>query len=121
MINAVIGLSKLLIAKKFPQFRELIEECCSSIYKEKPITSKDLQGYWETAYLQVEDLDKKFAHLEKLKSNHWQEVLSERKKVSKKPKSKPKKKIVASKLKDMIKTARNKKKEEGGLDDSVVR
>ncbi|KAG5870917.1 hypothetical protein JTB14_004139 [Gonioctena quinquepunctata] len=113
LIDVAVGQSKLLMAKKFKQFRDLIEECRSCQYKDKPITCTDLHGFWDMVYMQVENLDKRFASLETWKANNWQEVLPEKKiTVQKQGRSRgrPKKGTATSSLKDAIRAARNKHK-----------
>ncbi|KAJ8926156.1 hypothetical protein NQ314_021499 [Rhamnusium bicolor] len=110
MIDVAIGQSKLLISKKFQQFRSLIEQCRSCEYIEKPITCKDLHGFWDMIYMQVEDLNKRFNRLGILKANDWQEVVPEKKPVVKRGRGRPKKASASSTLKNLIKAARNKKK-----------
>ena len=39
----------------------------------------DLQAFWDMVHLQVEALDAKFAHLEKLEQNRWCPVATEKK------------------------------------------
>ncbi|CAG9824634.1 unnamed protein product [Phaedon cochleariae] len=116
LIFVPIGQSRLLIAKKFQQFRGLIEKCRKSEYEdEKPITCKDLHGFWDMIYMQVGDLEKRFAYLEKVKENNWEEVVPEKKQVaSKRPKGRPKKPSAPSRMRDFIKAARNKKGQPDG-------
>ncbi|KAG5900321.1 hypothetical protein JTB14_026329 [Gonioctena quinquepunctata] len=83
LIEVAVGQSKLLIAKKFKKFRDLIEEYRSCQYKDKHITCTDWHGFWDMVYMQVENLYGRFASQETLKANNWQEVLSEKKKPSK--------------------------------------
>ncbi|XP_057667307.1 disks large-associated protein 5 [Diorhabda carinulata] len=108
MINVAIGQSKLLITKKFEQFRGLILECKSSDFKNKPITCEDLHGFWDMIYQQVIDLDKRFDNLEKIKNNNWEEVFPENKIVQTRKRGRPKKQKASSSIKEMIKAARNK-------------
>nr|XP_023016142.1 disks large-associated protein 5-like [Leptinotarsa decemlineata]XP_023016143.1 disks large-associated protein 5-like [Leptinotarsa decemlineata] len=113
LIDVAVGQSKLLIAKKFNQFRNLIEECRSCQYKEKPITCTDLHGFWDMIYMQVGDLDKRFANLEVLKTNNWVEVIPEKKVTAlKKARGRPKKVTSSSSLRNAIQAARNKKKQQ---------
>lgn len=57
-------------------------------------------------------MDKRFANLERLKNNNWLEMLPEKKAPIKKTRARAKKTKAASRLKDMIKAAREKLKEE---------
>ncbi|KAJ8946033.1 hypothetical protein NQ318_023282 [Aromia moschata] len=110
MINVAVGQSKLLISKKFQQFRSLIEQCRSNEYVEKPISCKDLHGFWDMMYMQVEDLNKRFNNLDNLRANNWEEVLPEKKTVVKRGRGRPKKTSGSSSLKNFMKAAREKKK-----------
>uniref|UniRef100_A0A6P7FD58 Guanylate kinase-associated protein mars n=1 Tax=Diabrotica virgifera virgifera TaxID=50390 RepID=A0A6P7FD58_DIAVI len=116
MINVVVGQSNLLITKKFEQFRGLISECKSFEYKEKPITCEDLHGFWDMMYNQVINLDNRFENLEKLRNNNWEEILPEKKVVPKRGRGRPKKPTTSSSssIREMIKAARNKRKQDEG-------
>lgn len=111
MIDVAIGQSKLLISKKFQQFRGLIEECRSQNFEAKTVTCLDLHGFWDMMYIQVEDLDKRFQNLQKLRGNNWEEVLPVKpKSPAKKARGRPpSKRAASSRLKEMIKAAREKK------------
>ncbi|CAG9770252.1 unnamed protein product [Ceutorhynchus assimilis] len=114
-IGVTIGQSKLLVSKKFEQFRGLIKQCMTQNYEEKEITCEDLHGFWDMVYMQVENLDVRFENLHKLKDNNWSELLPETAEAAKKPKGPVKKtKVKKPELKtrtgirDMIKAARAK-------------
>ncbi|KRT85803.1 hypothetical protein AMK59_166, partial [Oryctes borbonicus] len=109
MINVAIGQSQLLINKKFKQFRNLILSCESGDSK-MPVTCEDLHGYWDTAYIQVENLNHRFNNLAQLRSNNWEEIISEKEVVVAKKATKTKKVRASSRLKDAIKAAREKAK-----------
>ncbi|XP_050300128.1 guanylate kinase-associated protein mars isoform X2 [Anthonomus grandis grandis] len=111
-INVTVGHSQLLISKKFNQFRQLIIQCKTQQYDEKEITCEDLHGFWDMVYMQVEDLDKRFGNLDRLKENNWEEMLPQKKAPVRKTKNvrgPAKKTTTNSKLRDMIKAARAKK------------
>ena len=71
-ILAAIGQSLLFQNKRFKQFKELIE-----LHKDKSAEKaahvSDLDGFWDMIHIQVEDVHKRFAELELLKSNNWEE------------------------------------------------
>lgn len=71
-ILAAIGQAQLFMRKRFKQFKELIE-----LHKdktaEKAAHASDLDGFWEMIYFQVEDVHKRFAELEVLQNNNWEE------------------------------------------------
>ncbi|XP_072152611.1 uncharacterized protein mars isoform X2 [Bemisia tabaci] len=69
-INALSGKTRLLTSDKFMQFRRLVEQFDTGTAN-PPIMPEDLTGFWDMVYLQVEDLEKKFNNLEKLRSNKW--------------------------------------------------
>lgn len=78
---------------------------------EQSVKCTDLHGYWDTIYMQVEDIDKRFNKLENLKDNGWKELLMPDKTVvTKRPKGRPKKVVAQSRIKDMIKNSRMGKK-----------
>ncbi|XP_028393345.1 disks large-associated protein 5-like [Dendronephthya gigantea] len=78
-LRTVIGQVQLLVTKKFKQFSGLLDLSEDTTAKKKALVS-DLQGFWEMMYLQVEDIDKKFAELEEIKKNNWEEKKVEVKK-----------------------------------------
>ncbi|XP_057313401.1 disks large-associated protein 5-like isoform X2 [Hydractinia symbiolongicarpus] len=71
-ILAAIGQAQLFMRKRFKQFKELIE-----LHKdktaEKAAHASDLDGFWEMIYFQVKDVHKRFAELEVLQNNNWEE------------------------------------------------
>jgi len=109
-ILSAIGQALLFQNKRFKQFKELIE-----LHKdksaEKAAYASDLHGFWEMIFYQVEDVHKRFADIELLRLNNWEEKKVEqvsRPKVIKKvasqiePKqkeAKTKKTVVSSKFK----------------------
>ncbi|GJQ71404.1 hypothetical protein Trydic_g11131 [Trypoxylus dichotomus] len=110
LINVAIGQSQLLLNKKFKQFKKLIYSCESGD-SEMPINCEDLHGYWDTAYIQVENLNHRFDNLVKLRANNWEEIIPEKKGTVVAKKAVRTKKVQASsRLKDAIKAARIKAK-----------
>jgi len=69
-IRCVIGQGRLVMAERFNQFSGLVDNC-EFKQGEKETTCMDLKGFWEMIYFQVEDVDKKFAKLDKLENNNW--------------------------------------------------
>ncbi|XP_035686146.1 disks large-associated protein 5-like [Branchiostoma floridae] len=57
--------------QRFKQFSGLVDNCEFNT-GEKETTCQDLQGFWDMVYFQVEDVDKKFDDLEKLKARNWE-------------------------------------------------
>nr|CAI5817916.1 unnamed protein product [Callosobruchus analis] len=90
---------------------ERIEEQCQTGSEERTVTCQDLHGFWDMVFLQVEDVDKRFNYLNKLKENNWREIIPEKKVVRSKSQRKTKTKA-ASKIKEMIDAARKKKGQE---------
>uniref|UniRef100_A0A8C4SBB2 Disks large-associated protein 5 n=1 Tax=Erpetoichthys calabaricus TaxID=27687 RepID=A0A8C4SBB2_ERPCA len=72
-IRTTVGQARLLMAERFKQFAGLVDNC-EFKRGEKETTCTDLEGFWDMVYYQVEDVNKKFSQLSKLKENGWQEV-----------------------------------------------
>ncbi|OAD56738.1 Disks large-associated protein 5 [Eufriesea mexicana] len=72
IINQAIGQTKLLISKKFERFRGLVADCETG-KGEMLVTCKDLQGFWDMMYMEVENCNLRFEKLEKLRSHGWKE------------------------------------------------
>ncbi|KAK4876164.1 hypothetical protein RN001_012586 [Aquatica leii] len=108
MIHTAIGQTELLLKKKFKKFNELINLCGDSNAEQK-VTCLDLHGFWDIVYMEVNNLQQRFNYLDKLKVNNWEEILSPAVvNKTKKIKNKPKKPVVKSRIRDLIKEARNK-------------
>ncbi|XP_072766697.1 uncharacterized protein [Anoplolepis gracilipes] len=111
-IYQAVGQTNLLINKKFERFRGLVEDC--EIGKgEKLVTCRDLQGFWDMAYMEVRNCDARFEKLEQRRNRGWQEEECTVLKPATK-KRMPKKQIVSSKpssLRSLIVAARKKKME----------
>ncbi|XP_055852584.1 guanylate kinase-associated protein mars-like [Episyrphus balteatus] len=82
MINVTIGQTKLLITKKLKQFGDLIDRCERGVMGKvalgkgdgaKPILTEDLEGFWSMVGLQIENVDKRFANLQRWKENDWKD------------------------------------------------
>lgn len=69
-LRCVIGQGRLVMAERFNQFSGLVDNC-EFKQGEKETTCMDLKGFWEMIYFQVEDVDKKFAKLERVENNNW--------------------------------------------------
>ncbi|KAJ3626210.1 hypothetical protein MTP99_016727 [Tenebrio molitor] len=109
MIDVALGQTNLLISKKFVQFRGLIDKSKDED-AENAVTCEDLHGFWDMMHLQVDNLDKRFENLEKLRANNWEEVVCEVKKKAVKKKGRPLKNAKASNgLREAIQAARRKK------------
>jgi hypothetical protein len=74
-IQAAIGKTKLLINKKFKQFKGL---CDQNINKNTdneggfvPL-DKDLAGFWDMVNIQIDDVVNMFNEIDKIKNNNWQ-------------------------------------------------
>lgn len=114
LIQAVQGHTQLLINKKFKRFQSLVQDCETG-KGEMLVTCKDLQGFWEMTYIEVENCDSRFKKLDELKANNWvdEEALKAEKQRKKKPVRKPaaaKKKPAAGKsnIRALILAARKK-------------
>ncbi|KAJ4443187.1 hypothetical protein ANN_04837 [Periplaneta americana] len=116
LIDAAVGQARLLMSKKFSQFRGLIERCEKSFEHETedpPVTCSDLDGYWDMTYIQVENIDIRFNKLKKLKENNWteQDIVPKHKQNTGLVIRKPMKTQVKSSLREMIAAARKKKQQ----------
>merc|ERR1719318_1118475 len=75
-LRCVIGQGRLVMAERFGQFSGLVDNC-EFKQGEKETTCMDLKGFWEMIYFQVEDVDKKFAKLEMVEKNGWEDEVVE--------------------------------------------
>lgn len=73
-IDVAIGQTRLLVTKKFNQFRTLVDQCEACIEQAQPVLAEDLEGFWSMVYMQVENCDKRFNKLTTLKTNGWIDV-----------------------------------------------
>lgn len=71
-IHQAVGQTNLLINKKFERFRRLVEDCENG-KGEKLVTCRDLQGFWDMTYMEVENCDSRFEKLEQRRNRGWQE------------------------------------------------
>lgn len=112
-IDVAIGQTRLLIRKKFKQFSDLIEQCEEGT-SQPPVLPKDLEGFWNMVFMQIDNCKGRFNKLNTLKENDWVEVDLLPVKVVKQTKNrKPTKKGVSasSGIQKMIEEARLKMKE----------
>lgn len=91
LINQAIGQTRLLINKKFERFQRLVSDCESG-KGEMLVTCRDLQGFWDMMYMEIQNCDSRFEALEKLRSRGWEE---EKEEIV--AKVKPKRKVVSKK------------------------
>eukprot|EP00794_Sanderia_malayensis_P003479 gene3479-3977_t len=73
-LRATIGKSQLLLTKKFKQFEKLCNENIEASPGKKRPMSTDLEGFWDMVSIQVEDVNKMFAHIDEMRQNDWKEV-----------------------------------------------
>ncbi|XP_009099878.1 disks large-associated protein 5 isoform X1 [Serinus canaria] len=71
LIRSTVGQTRLLIGERFKQFEGLVDNC-EFKRGEKETTCTDLDGFWDMINFQVEDVNKKFDNLVKLRDNEWQ-------------------------------------------------
>ncbi|KAH8254408.1 hypothetical protein KR032_009972 [Drosophila birchii] len=106
MINVAVGQTRLLTTKKMMQFKGLIDRCEAGAKGQsqlnndgsedtKPVQPADLEGWWDMLRLQSENVDKRFASLERWKANEWldPDAVTEEPKKPELTKAKPKAKI----------------------------
>lgn len=114
LIDVTTGQTRLLLAKKFGQFRALIEQCESGAGEQK-VLAPDLEGFWSMVYMQVEQCNARFERLDKLKATEWREECEIQKPIEVKVARKPKKKQVpagSSCVLDLLKESRAKFRKE---------
>jgi len=112
-INQAMGQTNLLINKKFERFRSLVQDCETG-KGEMLVTCRDLQGFWDMTYMEVQNCDIRFEKLEQRRNRGWQEEdYAVNKFVSKRKRMPAKKQIVSkpSSLRSLILAARKKKME----------
>ncbi|XP_015743408.1 disks large-associated protein 5 isoform X2 [Python bivittatus] len=73
LVRTTVGQTRLLVAERFKQFEGLIDNC-EFRRGEKETMCADLDGFWDMVNFQVEDINKKFVTLKKLRVNGWQMV-----------------------------------------------
>lgn len=112
-IQQAVGQTNLLINKKFERFRKLVEDCETG-KGEMLVTCRDLQGFWDMTYMEVEDCDTRFEKLEQRQKRGWQEEEYVVTKPAVKKRMPIKKQIASSKpssLRSLILAARKNKME----------
>ncbi|XP_012283360.1 uncharacterized protein LOC105701300 isoform X2 [Orussus abietinus] len=111
LINQAVGQTKLLLNKKFARFGKLVQDCETGEGK-LLVTCRDLQGFWDMTYMEVNDCISRFDKLEKLKTANWVEDRPDSAKRVLRKKVPRKKKVVPSKpsmVGAMIRAARKAK------------
>lgn len=125
-IHSVIGKSQLLRNSKLKQFRAFLSDAERNIIG-KPVKLDDIRGFWETIYIQIDEVNRIFEELSKLKENNY--VISNSVTVPdgvcfKKPVKKIlyKKPVVSasSNLKNFISAQRERKKLDGVDNDTHI-
>ncbi|XP_047517327.1 guanylate kinase-associated protein mars [Pieris napi] len=112
-ILAAVGQARLLMSQKFQQFAGLVDSCDAADPSQPLVTPVDLQGFWDMVYMQVENLDVRFAKLGEMQARGWApEAQKPREKRRKAPPPKAAKPATTSRIKDMIAAARKAKKEQ---------
>lgn len=119
-IHSVLGKTQLLRNSKFEQFRGFLSDAKTNAIG-KPVMLDDIRGFWETIYIQVDEVQKTFEYLEKLKNaNYSKELVSDpvtvtdgvtKKPVNKKPPPKKPAVSASSELRNFISAQRGRKKE----------
>ncbi|RZF43379.1 hypothetical protein LSTR_LSTR001640 [Laodelphax striatellus] len=87
-IDSTVGQARLLVSDKFQQFKRLIQNFEEG--SQPPVTSKDLNGFWDMINIQVDKMKERFDHLAELRSNNWTTKSADvivKKKVAVKPKA----------------------------------
>ncbi|XP_017880981.1 disks large-associated protein 5-like [Ceratina calcarata] len=108
-INQAIGQTNLLMNKKFERFRRLVADCETG-KGEMLVTCKDLQGFWDMMYMEIENCDERFEKLEKLRALGWEQIESPVRKPVVKKRNIAKKKVAptrSSSLRSFLARKRN--------------
>ena len=71
-IHSVIGKSQLLRTSKFTQFKGFLNDAEGNNIG-KPVNLDDIRGFWDTIHIQVEQVEKSFDELNKLKQDNYVE------------------------------------------------
>jgi len=111
-IDVVNGQTKLLTTDKFIQMRSLVEEFDNKSGS-MPITTGDLDGFWDMLLLQVEKLERLFSELAILKDNNWVPIQPVAKKIINKVTKVNKHIKVKSRIADFLKNKKLKEKNSG--------
>lgn len=69
-VHSAIGKSQLLRTSKFKQFRGFLQDAAEKTVG-KPVLLDDVRGFWETIYIQVEEVLRAFDELDHLKANDY--------------------------------------------------
>lgn len=73
-LRSASGKARLLVSQKMQQFKGL---CTNNINQSAgeafPTTNQDLQGFWDMVMLQVDQVDRLFDEISRLKANNWKE------------------------------------------------
>lgn len=72
LIDVTTGQTRLLLAKKFQQFRGLVDQCEAGTGAQ-PVLAHDLEGFWSMVYMQVENCNSRFERLDALRALDWVE------------------------------------------------
>lgn len=72
-VLAGIGMAKLLMAQKLAQFRGLCDKNINTSRAEDPYrpTCRDLAGFWDMVFIQVEHIHFLFSELKEMRENGW--------------------------------------------------
>ncbi|KAL1514041.1 hypothetical protein ABEB36_003365 [Hypothenemus hampei] len=71
-LRSASGKARLLVSQKMQQFRGLCTNNINqSIGEAFPTTNADLQGFWDMVMLQVDQVDKLFEEIARLRRNNW--------------------------------------------------
>lgn len=69
-VHSAVGKSQLLRTSKFVQFRGFLEDAAAKTVG-KPVLLDDVRGFWETIYIQVDEVLRSFDELDRLKANDY--------------------------------------------------
>lgn len=69
-VHSVTGKSQLLRTSKFKQFRGFLRDAADKTVG-RPVLLDDVRGFWETIYIQVEEVLRAFDELERIKADGY--------------------------------------------------
>lgn len=112
-IRSASGKARLLVSQKMQQFKGLCtNNITQSAVEAFPTTNEDLQGFWDMVMLQVDQVDRLFEEINRLKENNWNEETVTKVENKTNGTSKPRKLISKPKLTAANEEARKQREEQ---------
>ncbi|XP_076267865.1 disks large-associated protein 2 isoform X2 [Rhynchophorus ferrugineus] len=112
-LRSASGKARLLVSQKMQQFKGL---CTNNITQSEgeafPTTNEDLQGFWDMVKLQVDQVDKLFAEIDKLRENNWKEEIIKKVETKSNGAARPRKTVAKPKPSAANEEARKQREEQ---------